>query len=105
MPKENLKIVLALKHRTCDKVDTTFVVPCSEKALPKLLSDIEVLGRQQISGAVRVRELFKKQGYPFTAECGLILNLKIPGCKDMPANVPRRELIMQNPPNETIEDC
>ena len=58
-PKENLKIVLALKHGTCDKVDTAFVVPCSGKALPKLLSDIEVFNKQQISGAVRVRE---KQG-------------------------------------------
>ncbi len=44
-PKENLKIVLALKHRTCDKVDTAFVVPCNEEALPKILSDIEVFGR------------------------------------------------------------
>ncbi len=45
-PKENLKIVLALKHGTCDKVDTASVVPCNEEALPKILSDIEVFGRQ-----------------------------------------------------------
>jgi hypothetical protein len=102
-PKENLKIVLALKHGTCDKVDTAFVVPCSEKALPKLLSDIEVFGRQQISGAVRVRE---KQGYSPTAECGSMLNPEgISGCEDTPENVARRELVMQNPPSETIDDC
>ena len=78
------------------------MVPCSEKALPKLLSDIEVFGRQQISGAVRVRE---KQGYSPTAECGSMLNPEgISGCEDTPENVARRELVMQNPPSETIED-
>ena len=44
--------VLALKHRECDRVDTTCVVPCSEKALPKLLLDIEFFDKQQIAGAV-----------------------------------------------------
>ena len=57
--EHHLKAVLALKHRTCDRVDTTFVILCSEKALPKLLLDIEVFGKQQIAGAVRVRELLK----------------------------------------------
>ncbi len=27
------------------------------------------------------------------------------GCKDTPENVAERELVMQNPPRETIEDC
>ncbi len=100
-PKENLKIFLALKHGTCDKVNTAFVV--NEEALPKILLDIEVFGRQQISRAVRVR---KKQGYSPTAECGLMLNPEgISGCKDTPENVAKRELVMQNPPSETIEDC
>ncbi len=53
--EENLKIVLALKHGTGDKVGPEFGVPCNEEALPKILSDIEVFGRQQISGAVKVR--------------------------------------------------
>ena len=46
------KTVLVLKHRTCDRVDTTFVVPCSEKSLPNLLLDIELFGKQQITRAV-----------------------------------------------------
>ncbi len=28
----------------------------------------------------------------------------IPGCKDTPKNVARRELVMQNPPSKIIED-
>ena len=56
-----------LKHRQWDRVDTTCVVPCSEKALPKLLLDIVVFGKQQISGAVQVRELLEEQGYPSTS--------------------------------------
>ena len=86
-------------------MDTTFVVPCSEKALPKLLLDREVFGKQQISGAVRVRELLKKQGYPSTAECGSLLNLEgISGCGDTPEDVATRELVRQNSPSETMED-
>ena len=53
-----------------------------------------------------MRELFKKQGYPFTAECGSMLNTEgITGCEDTPENVARRELVMQNPPSKTTEDC
>ena len=101
-PEGNPKIVLALKHGTCDKVDTAFVVPCNEMALPKILLDIEVFDRQQIYGAVRVRE---EQGYSPTAECGLMLNPEgISGCEDTPENVAKRELVMRNPPSETIED-
>ena len=67
--KHHPKIFLALKHRTCDReVDATFVVSCSEQALPNLL--------------------FEQQVYPSTAECGSILNLEgIPGCEDTPDNV------------------
>jgi hypothetical protein len=59
--------------------------------------------RQQISRAVRVR---KEQGYSPTAECGLMLSPEgISGCKDTPENVAERELVMQNPPSKTVEDC
>ena len=78
------------------------MVPCNEEALPKILSDIEVFGRQQISGALKVRE---KQGCSPTAECGLMLNPEeTSGCEDTPENVAERELAMQNPPSETIEN-
>jgi hypothetical protein len=98
--------VLALKHRACDRVDTTCVVPCSETALPKLLLDIELFGKQQIARAVRVRELLEEQGYPSTAECGLMLYLEgIPVCKDTPEDVARRELVMQTSPRKTMTDC
>jgi hypothetical protein len=29
---------------------------------------------------------------------------EIPGCGDMPEDVAKRELVMQNSPNETMED-
>jgi hypothetical protein len=83
-PKEDPKTVLTL-NRTCDKEDTTFVVPCSEEALPELLLDMELFNKQQISGAVQVRDFSKKQGYLSTAECGSMLNPEgIPGCRDTP---------------------
>ena len=67
--KHHPKIVLALKHRTCDSNgDAAFGVPRSEQALLNLL--------------------FKGQVYPSTAECGSMINLEgIPGCKDMPEDV------------------
>ena len=42
--EHHLKTVLAPKHRTCDRVDTTFVVPYSEKAPPNSLLEIELFG-------------------------------------------------------------
>jgi hypothetical protein len=102
-PEENLKSALALKHGTYDKVDTACVVTCNEKALPKILPDIEMFDKQQISRAVRVRE---EQGYSSTTECGLMLSPEgISGCTDTPENVAERELGMQNPPSATVEDC
>ena len=101
----HLKTVLAMKHRTYDRVDTTFVVSCSEKALPKLFLDMELFGKQQIYGAVQVRELLEKQGYSSRAECGPMSNPEeIPGCGDMPEDVAKRELVMQNSPSEIMED-
>ena len=101
--KGNLKSVLALKHGTYDKVDTACVVTRNEEALPKILSDIEMSDRQQISRAVQVRE---EQGYSPTAECGLMLSPEeISGCTDTPENVAERELVMQDPPSEIVEDC
>ena len=100
------EIVLSLDHRTSEsRVDTTFVVPVSEQALPDLVLKGHLCGlqvchpeqmcefyythsKQQIIGAVRVRESLKKQGYLSTAECGLKLNPKgIPGCKITPEDV------------------
>ena len=50
-----------------------------------------------------MRELLEKQGYPYTAECGSMLNPEgSPGC---PEDVSRRELVMQNSPSKTMEDC
>ena len=82
------------------------MVPCSEKALPKLLVDMEVFGKQQIAREVQVREFLEEQEYPSTAECGLLLNpAGIPGCGDTPEDVARRELVMKNSLRETMEDC
>ena len=61
-PKEDPKTVLELNKR-CDKEDTTFVVPCIEEALPELLLDMELFNKEQIYGAVQVREFLEKQGY------------------------------------------
>jgi len=95
-PEENLKIVLALKHGTGDKVGPAFGGPCNEQALPKILSDIEVFGKEQISRAMQVRV---EQGYSPTAKCGLMLNPEgLSGCEDTPENVTERELV------KTIED-
>ena len=45
------EIVLLLDHMMSDsKVDTAFVVPCSEKILPKLFLDIVLFGKQKIAG-------------------------------------------------------
>ena len=52
-----------------------------------------MFGKQEIARAVQVRELLEEQGYPSTAECGLLLNLEgIPGCGDMPEDVRTREI-------------
>jgi hypothetical protein len=103
--KEDPKTLLAL-NRTCDKKDITSMVPCSEEALPELLLGMELFNKKQISGAMQVREFLEKQGSSSPAECGLMLNPEgIPGCKDTPENVASRELVMQNPPSKTIEDC
>ena len=41
-----------------------------------------------------------------SGKCGSMLNPEgIPGCKDTPENVASRELVMQKPLSETIEDC